>query len=189
MKNVRPRNPGTSVADKRNYLNATVDTSQPALIDLALEHARKIKAPLLEIERRYTEWLEASNPRSLLASGDSRSTDIQATFRTTPPRVFCDGVARGNRSLSLLNKRIWVQPGSPSTKVRPNHYTPDDWAINRANRATGMFGASGTISSSVQTMRDECCLGGCDQSRLPSPNAAPSKPRLYRSSPYGKHCP
>ena len=69
-----PEIPGQRVVTGDNEIDAVlwlrecIATGQPALIDLALEHARKITTPLPRIERRYTEWLEASNPRSLAAS-------------------------------------------------------------------------------------------------------------------------
>lgn len=71
---VVPEIPGQRVVTGDNEIDAVlwlrecIATGQPALIDLALEHAGKIKTPLLEIERRYTAWLNATNPSNLFAS-------------------------------------------------------------------------------------------------------------------------
>ena len=59
---------GDNEIDAVLWLRECIATGQPALIDLALEHARKIRTPLQDIERRYSKWLDATNPGSLLAS-------------------------------------------------------------------------------------------------------------------------
>ena len=113
---------GDNEVDAVLWLRECIATGQPALIDLALEHARKIRTPLREIERRYSKWLEASNPGSLFASFASMGfTDLsefaekskvkallrhealsrfgEALFDTTEAERFCitalDGLEAG----------------------------------------------------------------------------------------------
>ena len=59
---------GDNEVDAVLWLRECISTGQAAMIDLALENARKIRTPLPEIEKRYSNWLDATNPGVFFAT-------------------------------------------------------------------------------------------------------------------------
>jgi hypothetical protein len=50
------------------WLRKVIGTGQAALIEKAMQGAKKIKTPLKEVEKRYQAWLMKENPGSLFAA-------------------------------------------------------------------------------------------------------------------------
>ena len=59
---------GDNEVDAVLWLRECISTGQAALIDLALENAKKIKTPLDELEKRYTAIVRKQNPGNIFAT-------------------------------------------------------------------------------------------------------------------------
>lgn len=59
---------GDKEVDAVLWLREVIGTGQAALIDKAMEAAKKIKTPLKTLEKRYTEWLQKKNPGNPFAT-------------------------------------------------------------------------------------------------------------------------
>lgn len=59
---------GDKEVDAVLWLREVIGTGQAALIDKAMEAAKKIKTPLKTLEKRYTDWLGKENPGNLFAT-------------------------------------------------------------------------------------------------------------------------
>lgn len=59
---------GDKEVDAVLWLRQVIATGQAALIDKAMEGAKKIKTPLKTLEKRYCEWLRKTNPGNLFAA-------------------------------------------------------------------------------------------------------------------------
>ena len=59
---------GDKEVDAVLWLREVICTGQAALIDKAMEGAKKIKTPLDNLERRYRDWLTANHPGNLFAA-------------------------------------------------------------------------------------------------------------------------
>ena len=59
---------GDNEVDAVLWLRECISTGQAALIDLALENAKKIQTPLDELEKRYTAIVQKQNPGNIFAT-------------------------------------------------------------------------------------------------------------------------
>ncbi len=59
---------GNKEVDAVLWLREVIGTGQAALIEKAMQGAKKIKTPLKEVEKRYQAWLMKENPGSLFAA-------------------------------------------------------------------------------------------------------------------------
>ena len=59
---------GDKEVDAVIWLRQVIGTGQAALIEKAMQGAKKIKTPLKEVEKRYQAWLMKENPGSLFAA-------------------------------------------------------------------------------------------------------------------------
>jgi len=59
---------GDKEVDAVLWLRQVIGTGQAALIEKAMQGAKKIKTPLKEVEKRYQAWLMKENPGSLFAA-------------------------------------------------------------------------------------------------------------------------
>lgn len=109
---------GDNEIDAVLWLRQVIGTGQAALIEKAMEGAKRIKTPLKELEERYTKHLVSTNPGNLFAALSSfnfadleglakRSIDKAARrheayarfgdtlFAETPAESFCVGALAG----------------------------------------------------------------------------------------------
>jgi hypothetical protein len=59
---------GDKEIDAVLWLREVIGTGQAALIEKAMQAAKKIKAPLDQLEKRYRDWLTANHPGNLFAA-------------------------------------------------------------------------------------------------------------------------
>ena len=59
---------GDEEVDAVLWLRSVINTGQAALIAKAMEAAKRVKTPLRELEKRYTQHLVAANPGNLFAT-------------------------------------------------------------------------------------------------------------------------
>lgn len=88
---------GDKEVDAVLWLRSVIGTGQAALIDRAMEGARKIKTPLEVLEKRYRDYLVASNPGHPFAAMSSfgfADLDALATRAIEQHRLRLEGSAR-----------------------------------------------------------------------------------------------
>jgi len=88
---------GDKEVDAVLWLRSIISTGQAALIDRAMEGAKKIKTPLDVLERRYRDYLVATNPGHLFAAMSSfgfADLDALATRAIEQHRLRLEGAAR-----------------------------------------------------------------------------------------------
>ena len=88
---------GDKEVDAVLWLRSIISTGQAALIDRAMEGAKKIKTPLDVLERRYRDYLVATNPGHLFAAMSSfgfADLDALATRAIDQHRLRLEGTAR-----------------------------------------------------------------------------------------------
>ncbi|MCE0937434.1 MULTISPECIES: hypothetical protein [Pseudomonas] len=88
---------GDKEVDAVLWLRSVISTGQAALIDRAMEGAKKIKTPLDVLEKRYRDYLVATNPGHLFAAMSSfgfADLDALATRAIEQNRLRLEGVAR-----------------------------------------------------------------------------------------------
>ncbi|AVH35911.1 hypothetical protein AL532_06140 [Pseudomonas monteilii] len=88
---------GDKEVDAVLWLRSIINTGQTALIDRAMEGAKKIKTPLNVLEKRYRDYLVATNPGHLFAALSSfgfADLDTLATRAIEQNRLRLEGVAR-----------------------------------------------------------------------------------------------
>ncbi|WP_411959273.1 hypothetical protein ACK56M_04910 [Pseudomonas sp. s4] len=88
---------GDKEVDAVLWLRSIISTGQAALIDRAMEGARKIRTPLDVLEKRYRDHLVATNPGHLFAAMSSfgfADLDALATRAIEQHRLRLEGNAR-----------------------------------------------------------------------------------------------
>lgn len=88
---------GDKEVDAVLWLRSIINTGQAALIDRAMEGAKKIKTPLSVLEKRYRDYLEATNPGHLFAAMSSfgfADLDALASRAIEQNRLRLEGAAR-----------------------------------------------------------------------------------------------
>ena len=88
---------GDKEVDAVLWLRSIISTGQAALIDRAMEGAKKIKTPLNVLEKRYRDYLVATNPGHLFAAMSSfgfADLDALATRALEQQRLRLEGAAR-----------------------------------------------------------------------------------------------
>lgn len=88
---------GDKEVDAVLWLRSVISTGQAALIDRAMVGAKKIKTPLNVLEKRYRDYLVATNPGHLFAAMSSfgfADLDALATRAIEQNRLRLEGVAR-----------------------------------------------------------------------------------------------
>ncbi|MNM60681.1 hypothetical protein D3C81_719710 [compost metagenome] len=88
---------GDKEVDAVLWLRSIISTGQAALIGRAMEGAKKIKTPLDVLEKRYRDYLVATNPGHLFAAMSSfgfADLDALATRAIEQNRLRLEGVAR-----------------------------------------------------------------------------------------------
>jgi len=88
---------GDKEVDAVLWLRSVISTGQAALIDRAMAGAKKIKTPLNVLERRYRDYLVATNPGHLFAAMSSfgfADLDALATRAIEQNRLRLEGDAR-----------------------------------------------------------------------------------------------
>ncbi|WP_454862807.1 hypothetical protein [Pseudomonas hormoni] len=88
---------GDKEVDALLWLRSIINTGQAALIERAMEAAKKIKAPLDVLEKRYRDHLAATNPGNVFASLSSFGfADLEslASRSIEQHRLRLEGVAR-----------------------------------------------------------------------------------------------
>lgn len=88
---------GDKEVDAVLWLRSIISTGQAALIDRAMEGAKKIKTPLEVLEKRYRDYLVASNPGHPFAAMSSfgfADLDALATRAIEQHRLRLEGSAR-----------------------------------------------------------------------------------------------
>ncbi|WP_256213875.1 hypothetical protein [Pseudomonas sp. NBRC 111129] len=88
---------GDKEVDAVLWLRSIISTGQAALIDRAMEGAKKIKTPLDELEKRYRDYLMVTNPGHPFAAMSSfgfADLDALATRAIEQHRLRQEGVAR-----------------------------------------------------------------------------------------------
>ena len=88
---------GDKEVDAVLWLRSVISTGQAALIDRAMEGAKKIKTPLDVLEKRYRDYLVATNPGHLFAAMSSfgfADLDALATRAIEQQRLRLEGAAR-----------------------------------------------------------------------------------------------
>ncbi|HFL7939743.1 TPA: hypothetical protein ACG5DM_002785 [Pseudomonas putida] len=88
---------GDKEVDAVLWLRSIISTGQAALIDRAMEGAKKIKTPLDVLERRYRDYLVATNPGHLFAAMSSfgfADLDALAARAIEHHRLRLEGAAR-----------------------------------------------------------------------------------------------
>ncbi|MDH0044483.1 hypothetical protein [Pseudomonas juntendi] len=88
---------GDKEVDAVLWLRSIIGTGQAALIDRAMEGAKKIKTPLDVLENRYRDYLVATNPGHLFAAMSSfglADLDALATRAIEQHRLRLEGAAR-----------------------------------------------------------------------------------------------
>lgn len=88
---------GDKEVDAVLWLRSIISTGQAALIDRAMEGAKKIKTPLNVLEKRYRDYLVATNPGHLFAAMSSfgfADLDALATRAIEQHRLRQEGAAR-----------------------------------------------------------------------------------------------
>ncbi|KAF0255643.1 hypothetical protein GN299_07500 [Pseudomonas putida] len=88
---------GDKEVDAVLWLRSVISTGQAALIDRAMEGAKKIKTPLNVLEKRYQDYLVATNPGHLFAAMSSfgfADLDALATRAIEQHRLRLEGAAR-----------------------------------------------------------------------------------------------
>jgi hypothetical protein len=129
---------GDEEVDAVLWLRSVINTGQAALIAKAREAAKRIKTPLKELERRYTQHLVAANPGNMFATfaafgfddleglatkaikrealrveGFSRFGD--ALFDDTPAEAFCLAALAG---LELSGCMLEFDKGAVASRFR-----------------------------------------------------------------------
>lgn len=93
---------GDKEVDAVLWLRSIINTGQAALIDRAMEGAKKIKTPLNVLEKRYRDYLVATNPGHLFAAMSSfgfADLDALAARAIERNRLRLEGAARFGDSL------------------------------------------------------------------------------------------
>jgi len=88
---------GDKEVDAVLWLRSIINTGQAALIDRAMEAAKKIKTPLDVLQKRYTAHLVATNPGHLFAAMSSfgfADLDALSTRAIEQHRLRLEGAAR-----------------------------------------------------------------------------------------------
>jgi hypothetical protein len=88
---------GDKEVDAVLWLRSIINTGQAALIERAMEAAKRIKTPRDVLEKRYREYLTATNPGNLLAALSSFGfADLESLARRAvdKQRQRLEGVAR-----------------------------------------------------------------------------------------------
>ena len=88
---------GDKEVDAVLWLRSIISTGQAALIDRAMEGARKIKTPLNVLEKRYRDYLVATNPGHLFAAMSSfgfADLEALATRAIEQHQLRLEGAAR-----------------------------------------------------------------------------------------------
>ncbi|MFT0517700.1 hypothetical protein [Pseudomonas faucium] len=88
---------GDKEVDAVLWLRSIIGTGQAALIDRAMEGAKKIKTPLDVLERRYRDYLVATNPGHPFAAISSfgfADLEALATRAIEQHRLRLEGIAR-----------------------------------------------------------------------------------------------
>lgn len=88
---------GDKEVDAVLWLHSIIRTGQAALIELAMEAAKKLKTPLDVLEKRYRAHLTATNPGNLFAALSSfgfGDLEGMATKAINAHRLRLEGVAR-----------------------------------------------------------------------------------------------
>lgn len=93
---------GDKEVDAVLWLRSVINTGQAALIERAMEAAKRIKTPLEVLERRYRDYLTATSPRNLFAALSSFGFgDLEALAKKAIERqqLQAEGTARFGDSL------------------------------------------------------------------------------------------
>lgn len=88
---------GDKEVDAVLWLHAVIRTGQAALIERAMEAAKRIKTPLGVLEKRYRDHLTATNPGNLFAALSSfgfGDLEAMAARATEDHRLRLEGVSR-----------------------------------------------------------------------------------------------
>lgn len=88
---------GDKEVDAVLWLRSIIGTGQAALIDRAMEGAKKIRTPLDVLEKRYRDYLVATNPGHLFAAMSSfgfADLEALATRAIEQQRLRLEGAAR-----------------------------------------------------------------------------------------------
>ncbi|MDF2489696.1 MAG: hypothetical protein K0S77_2318 [Pseudomonas sp.] len=88
---------GDKEVDAVLWLRSIIGTGQAALIDRAMEGAKKIRAPLDVLEKRYRDYLVATNPGHLFVAMSSfgfADLEALATRAIEQQRLRLEGAAR-----------------------------------------------------------------------------------------------
>lgn len=88
---------GDKEVDAVLWLRSIISTGQAALIDRAMEGAKKIKTPLDELEKRYRDYLMVTNPGHLFAAMSSFGfADLESLARRSieQHQLRLEGAAR-----------------------------------------------------------------------------------------------
>lgn len=88
---------GDKEVDAVLWLRSIISTGQAALIDRAMEGAKKIKTPLSVLEKRYRDYLVTTNPGHLFAAMSSfgfADLEALATRAVEQHRLRQEGAAR-----------------------------------------------------------------------------------------------
>ena len=146
---------GDKEVDAVLWLREVIGTGQAALIDKAMEGAKKIKTPLDNLERRYRDWLTANHPGNLFAAlssfdfanleglatksiqkaarqHEARSRFGDDLFAETPAESFCITALHGLKANDIgffsdgnVDQRFTEHP-----ELLPNTLTDCLWEIS-----------------------------------------------------------
>lgn len=126
---------GDKEVDAVLWLREVIGTGQAALIDKAMEGAKKIKTPLKELEKRYTKHLVSANPGNLFATFASIGFDDLESFA----RKSITKVARQHEAHSRFGDDLFADTPAESFCITALHgiepcsmgFIDDDMAAER----------------------------------------------------------
>ncbi len=136
---------GDKEVDAVLWLRQVISTGQAAMIEKAMQGAKKIKTPLKELEKRYTHWLRKQNPDNPFATfasigfddleslarksitkaarqHEARSRFGDDLFADTPAEVFCITALHGIEpgSMGFVDDDMATERFEAHPEVMPN---------------------------------------------------------------------
>lgn len=115
---------GDKEVDAVLWLRQVIGTGQAALIDKAMEAAKKLKTPLDKLEKRYRDWLTANQPGNLFAALSSFDfANLEGLAKSSIKKA-----ARQNEARSRFENDLFADTPAESFCIAAMHgLTPDNF--------------------------------------------------------------
>ncbi len=129
---------GDKEIDAVLWLRQVIGTGQAALIEKAMQGAKKIKTPLDQLEKRYRDWLTATQPGNLFAALSSfHFADLEGLAKKSIERA-----ARQNEARSRFGDDLFAETPAESFCITALHgLKPDSIGFLPDAEADQRFGA------------------------------------------------